>query len=110
MVLVNNDARQVDGLRELVASMGDVRVRMLELEHGAGFIRAINAGIADTEGELVFVANSDLFVGEGYVDRLVTFFERNPRAGCATGKVLRYDLDGEPGDRHDRHRGPRDGT
>ena len=93
VVLVNNDTRQLDGLRNLVASMGDARVRVLELEHGSGFIRAINAGIAATEGKLVFFANSDLFLGDGYVDELVSFFERNPQAGCATGKVLRYDVD-----------------
>ena len=40
----------------------------------------------------MFFANSDLFVTERYLGELVQFFAAHPRAGCATGKILRYDL------------------
>jgi GT2 family glycosyltransferase len=92
VVLLNNDTRQADGLRRLVASWKDERVRMVELEHGAGFAKALNAGIASSTGELVFFANSDLFVTESYLGELRDFFDTHPRAACATGKILRYDL------------------
>jgi GT2 family glycosyltransferase len=92
VVLLNNDARQADGVRGLVTSWDDARVRVLELEHGAGFAKALNAGIASTTGELVFFANSDLFVTESYLAELQRFFDTHPRAGCVTGKILRFDL------------------
>lgn len=95
VVLLNNDSSQLEALRDLVAAIGDPRVRVLDLEHRAGFAKAINVGIKATAGELVFFANSDLFVAHGYLDELVSFFERRPRAGCATGKILRYELEGD---------------
>jgi GT2 family glycosyltransferase len=91
LVLLNNDSHQAEHIRTLVTRFHDHRVRVAELEHGAGFARAINAGIHYTEGDLVVFANSDLFVEPGYLDEMVSFFQRHPRAGCATGKILRYD-------------------
>ncbi len=93
VALLNNDLDQLERMRDLVVSLGDARVRLLELEHGAGFAKAINTGLVATTGELVFFANSDLFVADGYLDELVPFFERRPSAGCASGKILRYDLE-----------------
>ncbi len=95
VVLLNNDSSQFEALRDLVSAIGDPRIRVLDLEHRAGFAKAINVGIKATTGELVFFANSDLFVARGYLDELASFFERHPQAGCATGKILRYELDGD---------------
>jgi GT2 family glycosyltransferase len=92
VVLLNNDTRQAEGVRRLVGSWDDERVRLVELEHAVGFAKALNAGIASSTGELVFFANSDLFVTESYLAELRDFFDTHPRAGCATGKILRYDL------------------
>jgi GT2 family glycosyltransferase len=93
VVLLNNDSDQAGQIRGLVEALGDPRVHVFELEHQAGFAKAINAGIGATTGGLVFLANSDLFVADGYLDELVSFFARRPKAACATGKILRYDLD-----------------
>jgi GT2 family glycosyltransferase len=93
VVLINNDDEQIEQMRELVAALDDSRLRLLELEHEAGFGKAINAGLEATTGELAFFANSDLFVSAGYLDEMEQFFERRPTAACATGKILRYDLD-----------------
>jgi GT2 family glycosyltransferase len=92
VVLINNDTRQAEGVRRLVALWDDERVRLVELEHAVGFAKALNAGIASSTGELVFFANSDLFVTDRYLGELQDFFDTHPRAGCATGKILRYDL------------------
>jgi GT2 family glycosyltransferase len=92
VVLLNNDTRQADGVRRLGAAWDDARIRVLELEHGAGFAKALNAGFASSSGDLVFFANSDLFVTESYLSELQQFFDTHPRAACATGKILRYDL------------------
>jgi GT2 family glycosyltransferase len=92
VVVVNNDTEQTGRIRELVDGLRDTRVRALELEHAAGYCKAINAGISATAGELVFFANSDLFVADGYVDTIARFFVDHARAACATGKILRYNL------------------
>ena len=92
VVLLNNDATQSAGVAALVSSIADPRVRLLELEHGAGFAMAVNSGIAATRGDLVFLANSDLFVAADYLTWMERFFATHPRAGGATGKILRFDL------------------
>jgi GT2 family glycosyltransferase len=92
VVVLNNDAAQLTRVRDLVSDLHDPRVRVLELEDAAGYCKAINAGIAATDGDLVFFANSDLFVADGYLDTIARFLEAHPRAACATGKILRYDL------------------
>jgi GT2 family glycosyltransferase len=95
VVLLNNDSRQAEGVRRFVAACNDERVRLVELEHAAGFAKALNAGIAASNGGLVFFANSDLFVSESYLRELQQLFDARPRAGCATGKILRYDLEAD---------------
>jgi GT2 family glycosyltransferase len=93
VLLLNNDLRQKEEIGAFARELADERVGVLELEHAAGFAKAINAGIRASRGDLVFFANSDLFVGDGYLDELASLFSRRPRAGASTGKLLRYDLD-----------------
>jgi GT2 family glycosyltransferase len=92
VVLLNNDEGQSEGVAALASSRGDTRVRVIELDHGVGFARAVNTGIAATTGELVFLANSDLFVTENYVAEITRFLAAHARAGTAAGKILRFDL------------------
>jgi hypothetical protein len=70
----------------------DRPVRVVEAGPGAGFCRAINAGVAATSGDLVLLSNADLFLTGGYVDELAAFLDRRPDVACAGGKILRYDL------------------
>jgi GT2 family glycosyltransferase len=70
----------------------DPRARVVEAGAGAGFCRAINAGISATGGELVLFSNADLFAPGSYVDELARFLARRPAVACAGGKLLRYDL------------------
>jgi GT2 family glycosyltransferase len=70
----------------------DLPVRIVGAGSGAGFCRAVNAGIAATESELVLVSNADLFLTGSYVDELAGFLDRRPEAACAGGKIFRYDL------------------
>ncbi len=90
VVVVNNDPEQ-----NVAAALGGLprdSVRIVEMGRNAGYSGAHNRGLAETRGEFVFLANSDLFVAPDYVDELVAFFARHPRAACANGKILRYDL------------------
>ncbi|MBV8954870.1 MAG: glycosyltransferase family 2 protein, partial [Solirubrobacterales bacterium] len=59
----------------------------------AGFSRAMNRGIRESQGELVMFCDADLFPSEKYLSELVDLFQRCPLAGAAAGKILRYELD-----------------
>lgn len=90
VLVVNNDPEQ-----DISAALGPVAsdsVRILEMGGNAGYCGAHNRGIAESRGEFVFLANTDLFVAADYLDELVAFFQRRPRAACANGKIFRYDL------------------
>jgi GT2 family glycosyltransferase len=93
VVVVNADPDQAAAVRSLVERLADVRVRVVDLGRPSGFAAAINRGLAETDGQFVVFANSDLFVTTGYVDAVVGFLQRHPRAGCAAGRLLRYDLE-----------------
>lgn len=88
VVVLNNDPGD-----DVAAALPDelrARVTVLEMGSNAGFCRAHNRGIAETRGEFVFLVNPDLVVAPDHLDVLVELFARRPRAGCASGKILRY--------------------
>lgn len=93
-VVVNNQPSE-DVAGALPADLRD-RVRIVEMGENAGFCRAANRGIEETAGDFVFLVNPDLFMADDHVDALVELFSRRPRAGCASGKILRED-GGYPG-------------
>jgi hypothetical protein len=52
----------------------------------------MNRGISMSKGEFVLLCNADLFPSTAYIDEMLGFFAAHPRAGFATGKILRYEL------------------
>jgi hypothetical protein len=96
VIILNNDTTQ-DVASWLATDLGITggRVRVVEMGSDAGFARAINRGIGLSTGEAVFICNADLFPAPTYIDVMCAFFEAHPRAGLATGKILRYDLDAD---------------
>lgn len=91
LVVINNDPeRDVrTWLREIVGPA----VRVIDTGFDAGFIVAINRGIRATTGELVLISNPDVLLTETYLPEIERLFERRPGVGCATGKILRYELE-----------------
>jgi GT2 family glycosyltransferase len=96
VIVLNNDTTQ-DVASWLATDLGITggQVRVVEMGSDAGFARAINRGIGLSTGETVFICNADLFPSPSYIDVMCAFFESHPRAGLATGKILRYDLDAD---------------
>ncbi|MDP9223802.1 MAG: glycosyltransferase [Actinomycetota bacterium] len=95
VLVVNNDSEQ--NVSAALGRLASESVRIVDMGRNAGFSGAHNRGIAESRGEFVLLANTDLFVAADYVDELVAFFARHPRAACANGKILRYDLvEGRP--------------
>lgn len=90
VVIVNNDPAQ--GVARWVAESGFEGVRAIEVGRNAGFMGAINRGIAATTGEYILFHNADLVVSPAYLAELAALMRERPRAGVASGKVLRYDL------------------
>lgn len=93
VIVVNDDPAQ--DVAALVAGDPVLRrqTRVIDMGYNAGFARAVNAGIDASRGELVFIANQDLFVERDFLETLADFLERRPAAACATGKILRHDVE-----------------
>jgi GT2 family glycosyltransferase len=94
VIILNNDPSQ-DVVSWLAAELGIAtgeRVRVVEMGSDLGFARAINHGVSISRGDALFVCNADLFPSPTYIKTMCMFFDQHPRAGLATGKILRYDL------------------
>ena len=63
-------------------------VRVLALGSNVGFASANNAGIRQTESELVLLLNSDTIVPEGAIDRLVAALRELPGASVVGPRIV----------------------
>ena len=64
-------------------------MRMVKNRENAGFARAHNQAIHFTDSEYVLTLNPDVILHERFLERLVQAMVANPRAGSASGKILR---------------------
>jgi GT2 family glycosyltransferase len=88
-VIVVDNGSSDDSVGYLRESWPDVRT--VELGENRGFSAAVNAGIAAGRGPYVALLNTDIELSPDWLELLVGEFERDPRLGFATGKVMRYD-------------------
>jgi GT2 family glycosyltransferase len=89
IVIINNDPSQ-DVRAWADEFFPDARV--IEMGFDGGYPRAMNVGIAESRREFVLLLDSDVFLTTSYIREMVRFFAAHPRAGCAGGKLLGYDL------------------
>ena len=92
VIIINNDPEQ-DVRRAIGEYASDPRTTIVEMGVEGDFPRAINRGIERATGDLVMLCNADLFPSATYLATLQEFFNRRVRAGAATGKLIRYDLE-----------------
>jgi GT2 family glycosyltransferase len=90
--LVAVDDGSSDGSVEILRRWRDsgrfADFRLLEREH-SGVIDTLNAGLAEATGELVVQLDADASVETpGWVEKMVAFFETDPRVGVVTGKIV----------------------
>src|SRR4029077_12421282 len=64
---------------------------VIDLRENLGFSAAVNRGIAAASGPYVALLNTDIELSPDWLELLVGEFERDPRLGFATGKVMRHD-------------------
>lgn len=66
-------------------------VKIIELGHNQGFIKAINRGIKEAAGQVLAPLNNDTEVAPGWAWALVEALRRHPEAGIAASKMLLFD-------------------
>lgn len=86
------DHGSADGTLELVRA--DFPEVALVTQENRGFAAGVNAGVRESRGAYILLLNSDAWVVDGAVGRLVECAEADPEAG-AVGPRLRYP-DGSP--------------
>ena len=64
------------------------QVRVIALDRNYGFAEGYNRALQQVEAEHFVLLNSDVEVGEGWLEPLVQFMEDHPRAGACMPKIL----------------------
>ncbi len=66
-------------------------VKIIANDRNAGFARANNQAIQQSQGDFICLINPDTIVQEDTFSVLLEFFENHPRAGCVGCKILNPD-------------------
>jgi GT2 family glycosyltransferase len=67
-------------------------VKLIRNESDFGFTKGNNVGIKASQGNYVYLLNTDLKILDGCIDVLADFLDQNPRVGLAGPKVLNADM------------------
>lgn len=89
--LVVDDASTDETYELLLGYPELVKVITLGGEKGHGFVAAVNAGLAETRGEIIVLLNNDAIPDRNWLGELVCALDRNPWAGMAASKLVLYD-------------------
>jgi len=87
-IVVDNNS--TDGSQAMVQTRFP-QVKLIANGDNVGFATANNQGIQISEGRYVLLLNSDAFVKENTIDRMVAFMDAHPEAGMAGCKLLYED-------------------
>lgn len=68
-------------------------VKLIKSPENLGFAGGNNLGIAQAKGDYLLFLNNDTEVAPGFLEPLVSLFERNPKAGIASPKIIFYGTD-----------------
>jgi GT2 family glycosyltransferase len=85
-IIVVDDA-STDGTPELLASYGDA-IRVVRHEENAGFATSCNDGAAAAGGEYLVFLNNDTLPLKGWLDALIRYAGREPKAAVIGCKLL----------------------
>ncbi|MGM9713460.1 MAG: glycosyltransferase family 2 protein [Prevotella sp.] len=92
-IVVADNASTDDSLSLLATEYPGVET--LRFQTNYGFAEGYNKAIASVEAEYIVLLNSDVEVGTGWLDPLLTFMDSNPVAAACQPKILSW---------HDRSR------
>ncbi len=85
-LLVVDDASS-DGTAEMLERYGE-RLSVITLAKGSGFARACNEGAAAASGESLVFLNNDTEPGPGWLEAMLDYAERHPRADVIGAKLV----------------------
>lgn len=88
IIVVDNGS--ADNTRGLVRAKFP-KVTLIEMNRNTGFCHANNAGLKQTRGEFVLFANPDTILEANFLQEAMAGFDRGPRVGMVSGKLLRFD-------------------
>lgn len=83
------DNKSLDGSRDIVKKIKGIR--LIENDVNLGFSKANNRGIALSKGRYVLLLNSDTFLHENSLGKMVEWMDKNPKVGISTCKLLNVD-------------------
>jgi len=72
------------------------RVLLIENKFNAGFAKANNQAIRQSEGKYILLLNSDIIIISDILKQMLDFLEANPRTGVMGCRLLRPDLTVQP--------------
>jgi len=84
------DNASTDGSQDMVQQWFP-NVHLIANKENLGFAKANNQAIRRSQGRHVLLLNSDAFVRENTIERMVAFMDAHPRAGMAGCKLLYED-------------------
>ena len=87
-VVVDNES--TDGTIEAIQRTFP-RARTIANRDNVGFARAVNQGIADTNGEFVLLVNPDCFIEHGSLAALMGYLRSHPRTGMVGPRMVGRD-------------------
>ena len=85
IVVVDNASG--DGVAAWMASQHP-DARLIENDENLGYAKAVNQGIAATQGEFVLVMNPDCFLSPDAVGIMMRYAREHPRAGIVGPQLL----------------------
>jgi Glycosyl transferase family 2 len=89
LILVNNGCdRSTENLLEEFADSLDERALLITSQVNLGFVRAVNRGLARSEGAFVAVVRNTSLVTPGWLDPLLALTEESPMAGVVTPRFV----------------------
>ena len=94
-VVIVDDASK-DKTKEIIRSIQDSRVRLIEHFINSGVVSTFEESVRNATGEIIFLADDDDVWAPNKVDRLLKEFEAHPDAHIAMTRVSLIDQDGMP--------------
>jgi GT2 family glycosyltransferase len=85
-IIVVDDA-STDDTPRLLASYGDA-IRVVHREHNGGFAATCNGGARAAHGRYLVFLNNDTIPRTGWLDKLVAYARRHPRAAVVGSKLV----------------------
>jgi GT2 family glycosyltransferase len=89
IIVIDNGS--IDGTVAMVKEIKESKIKIIENKENVGFVKAVNQGLKQAEGEYLLLLNSDIFVKNNALEKLITFAKDQPRTGVIGGKLINPD-------------------